>query len=111
MDVTDSVSKIVDSSVIGALLILVLSGWVFREIKHWPNQIKETAESWKQRYEQLKTNVFSEIKEERAKHDKTRDLLIAEIKSNGETMQLVMKQMSTQQASIDALLSSFRRGP
>ena len=45
-----------------------------------------------------------EIKGERTAHDKTRDALLAEVRSNADTLSLVRTQLQNWQAAVDTLL-------
>lgn len=67
--------------VIGAVCLLLIATLIYRE-RQWE----------------------SKMKDERASHDKTREALLEEVRSNSETLTLVRTQMQTWQSAVDTLL-------
>ena len=87
--ILNSYSRILDVGVVGAVCLLLIAVLVVRE--RW----------WQ-----------SEIKNERAAHDKTREALLTEVRSNADTVALVSRQMQNWQSAFDTLMKfvSAREG-
>lgn len=76
-----SYNRILDVGVVGAVCLLLIAVLAYRE-RFWQ----------------------SEIRSERAAHDKTRDALLEEVRSNADTLALVRTQMQNWQSAVDTLL-------
>lgn len=95
----DSLEKILNVGVIGALCIILMVIIVYRE-KYWQDREKT-----------LQEKSATEIKDERANHDKTRSMFIEEVRSNAETLMVVREQLKQQQTTFDAMLAAKRGAP
>ena len=97
-DVTSTgLTKLFDNGVLGVVLVLVIVAFAYRE------------RYWQRREERAETKFAEDIKAERASHDKTRDALVDEVRSNERALALVQGQMTNFQAAVDALLKMARR--
>ena len=76
-----STDRILDVGVVGAVCVMLIVVLVVRE--RW----------WQ-----------AEIRNERAAHDKTREALLGEVRSNADTLALVRTQMQNWQSAVDTLL-------
>lgn len=91
--VTETVTKsFLDVGVVGALCLLLMGVLVARE-RYW--QKRETS---------LTAAFTADLRAERAAHDKTRDALLDEVRSNGDTIALVRSQMQSQKDAFDTLI-------
>jgi hypothetical protein len=84
--------KIANGSVIGALCLLLMVVIIVRE--RW----------WQAREKDLTATFTADLKAERASHDKTRDALLDEVRSNGDTIALVRGQLQSQKEAFDTLI-------
>ena len=84
--------KIANGSVIGALCLLLMVVIIIRE--RW----------WQAREREIAATFTADLKAERAAHDKTRDALLGEVRSNGDTIALVRGQMQSQKEAFDTLI-------
>ncbi len=82
----DTVGKFNEVGVVGSLFVLLVILIWFREFKYWPRQI-EKLEAEKQRSYDA--------------HDKTRDALLAEVRSGSETLVLVREQLKAMSATVE----------
>ena len=85
-------ARIANGSVIGALCLLLMVVIIIRE--RW----------WQAREKDLTANFTADLRAERAAHDKTRDALLDEVRSNGDTIALVRGQMQSQKEAFDTLI-------
>lgn len=106
--VLNSANRIIDVGVVGAVCLLLMATLAYRERFH---QTKDDArdKAWNAQFEALSNKYAAELKEERAKHDTTRDALLEEVRSNAKTIELVTRQMSTQQAAFETLMKVVRK--
>lgn len=115
--VTDALQIFLDKGVLGAVLVLVLFIFGYREIKYWPGQIatlkgeaqaalKELKETAEERLNEMK----AEVDRVHAGHEKTRDSLLAEVRTGGEMLRLIRETHEAQREatrSISELIREF----
>jgi hypothetical protein len=89
--------KIANGSVLGALCLLLMGVIIVRE--RW----------WQAREKDITATFTADLRSERAAHDKTRDALLDEVRSNGETIALVRGQLQSQKEAFDTLIM-LRKG-
>ncbi len=94
--ITGAGNKILDVGVIGAVCLLLIATLIVRE------------RYWSRREERFDEEATTALKEERAAHDVTRASLLEEVRSNGETIALVRRQLDSHQAAFDALVKMRR---
>lgn len=95
--VTDASKSILDVGVVGAICLLLMIVLVFRE-------------RWWQSREQKVTDTFTaELKTERAAHDKTRETLLAEVRSNGEATAEFHTEMRSQREIFNTLIGLVKK--
>lgn len=82
----DTLKGVSAGNVSGALFVLLLFGFCWREIRFWPKQIEKHE---------------AEIQRSRDAHDLTRKSLLEEVGKSGETLVLVRQQMKSQEAAIE----------
>ena len=90
--ITETSKTILDVGVVGAICLLLMALLVYRE-RYWQGREKVLTDGYK-----------LEIASERGAHDKTREALLEEVRSNGDTIALVRQQMQTQQAAFETLM-------
>lgn len=85
-----------DGSVLGAVCVMLILLLIFREGFYWPKQIK----FWQMELEKIEAeNTRCHIA-----HDKTREALLEEVRSGGQTLVLVREQLKAQQIAVENLL-------
>lgn len=87
--VVDTLKEIGSGNVSGAMFVLLLVLFGYREIRHWPNQISK---------------LEGEIARSHEAHDMTRKSLLEEVRAGGETLVLVRDQMKAQEGAMNAVL-------
>lgn len=81
-----------DGSVLGALVVLFIILFIWREVFYWPRQIKKQDD---------------EIDRCHAAHEATRAAFLMEVRTGGETLVLVkeqLKAMEAHRAAVEALM-------
>jgi len=93
----DTVGKLNDGSVTGAVCVLLVLLIIYREAWFWPRQTGK---------------LEAENDRCHEAHDKTRSALLDEVRKGGEMLVLVREQLKTQQQAVDSfmkLISDWNR--